>query len=577
MNSKSSLRISFAFGSIGGGWLGLSAIALAEPPLVLSNELDTFPRVPLAERIAEEEEPANSESPETSYSLTPLQFFPTRLITIDTANVLPAGSLQLSVGVRLFPRGSTGQGTGLQTYNVSIEGGVSDRLQLGIDGTFFDDTLGEPFEDGVPFLSIINVAPKFKYQFLREEKLSLAVSGSLEIGKFTGSNGLYTPGAAQRTSTTVGGTLQVPFTYNLTPSLQGHLVPGVVFWPGTINGGGNFYGTFLNFGAGLNYTPFERLTLFTDVNFPLTSGNAVNTQGDSTQEVVWSAGLTYLHSPTVAIDLYATNALGTTPATRSLAFIPGGGQVAAGFNLKYTPDLGQGYPTGFRSTSVPLSDRDRQLLFNGITITSPETLNTGRLSLMGGTGSGFNFQLSYGLSDDAQLSFVGQQLADNDTSIDDDSFKLGAYGRLRFLSQSQGDPFSLAVAGGFEQGVDQTGSGLFTTELAFLYQIDPRLAVMFNPKAGFYGSESVWGAGFGLNYDVWQGIQLIGEVTPILSGEVSNTIWAAGIRYFNPHWNVGIDLYGTNAAGTYGIGGLVARSNQQVSVGFNILWLLGGK
>lgn len=566
---------------------GFTAIApvLAEDPAPLQYEGKqpsaadlTLPESFPARELADSPPPETPVEPsETRYTLTPLQLFPTRLVNVETANTLPAGSLMLSVGSRVFSRGDTGSGTGLQVYSASIDGGVSDRLQLGLGVTFFDDRLGRSFQQGVPYLGILNFAPNFKYRFLENEKFSLAVAGSLEIGKFTGSNGLYTR-SGQGTSTTVGGSLQVPFTYNLSPTLQGHLVPGIIFWPDSINNGGDFYGTFLNLGAGLNFRPIDRVTLFTDLNIPVTSGNAVNTRGSIVQELVWSAGLTYLHSPAVALDVYATNSLGSTPATRPLAFIPDGGEVALGVNLRYTPDLGRGYPTSFRRTAAPLSSRDRQLLFNGITVTSPETLVTGMVSLQGGTGAGLNFQLSYGLSDDAQFLFVGQQLGDNDTSIDDNSFKVGAYSKLRFLSQKDGDPFSLSLAGGFEQGTDTGGGGgLFSAELAFLYRIDPRLALVFNPKAGFYGSDSQWGAGFGINYEVWNGIQLIGEVTPIISGEVRDTIWATGIRYLNPEWNAGIDLYATNAAGTYGIGGLIGRSNDRVTVGFNILWLLGGK
>jgi hypothetical protein len=538
-------------------------------------------------------EPSNSESLETpspasseadsaesssapQYSLTPLQLSPTQLINLETANVLPAGSLLITSGAHIFPRDQTGAGTGLQTYSASIEGGVTDRFQLGLAWVFFDDPLGQSFQEGVPNLGLMVFAPKFKYQFLKEDNFSLAVAGSLEIGKFTGSYGLYTPNNLQQTTTTVGGTVQVAFTYTISDTLQWHLVPGAVFWPTTINNGGAFYGTFLNLGTGLNFTPIERLTLFADVNVPLSNGNAVNNQGQIVQKPVWSAGLTYLQSPTVGVDLYATNALGATPATRTLAFIPNGNQVAAGINLRYTPDLGQKYPTSFRKTTSPLSIRDTQLLLNGITVTSAETLVTGMLSLQGGTGPGINFQLSYGLSDDAQIELVGQQLANNAASLDN-NFKLGAYAKLRFLSQTNGDPFSFSIAGGIEQGTVEPSTGLVTTELAFLYQVTPQFTVMFNPKASFFGGNSIVGAGLGLNYELFKGIQVIGEVTPILSGEVQNTVWAGGLRYLNPNWNVGVDIYGTNGAGTYGIGGLIGQPNNQVSVGFNLLWLLGAK
>lgn len=509
--------------------------------------------------------------------LTPLQLPPTQLINLETANVLPQGSILTTYGVHVFSKGQYGGGTGLQTYNISIQGGVTDELQLGLDWVLFDDTLGEQINGGILDLGLMSFAPKFKYQFLKEEDFSFAVSGSLEIAKFTGSYGLYTPNNLQQTTTTLVGTLQFPFTYNITSRLQWHLVPGAIFFPNTINNGGNFYGYLFNIGTGFNYSPLDRLMLFADVNFPIGSGgNAVNNQGQVFTTPVWAAGLTFLQSPTVGVDLYATNAFGATPATQVLAFIPNGGQVAAGVNIRYTPDLGQNYASSFRQGTPPnLSVRDRQLLFNGINLSTAETLPLGMASIQGGSGSLSSFQLSYGMSDDAQLQIVGQQLSNSNTILNE-RFQLGGVVKLRFLSQTYGDPLSLSLIGGFEEGTSEDAVGLFTTELAFLYQLSPQFAVTFNPKVAFFGSDDILGTGFGLNFQPFTGVQLIGEVTPILTGNNRQTIWSTAFRYIHPEWNAGIDLYATNGAGTYGIGGLIPQANNQVNVGFNLLWSFGG-
>ena len=523
------------------------------------------------------EEETTLESSIAPLSLTPLQLPPTQLINLETANVLPQGSILTTYGVHIFSKGQYGGGTGLQTYNISIEGGITDELQLGLDWVLFDDTLGEQINGGIPDLGLMSFAPKFKYQFLKEEDFSFAVSGSLEIAKFTGSYGLYTPNNLQQTTTTLVGTLQFPFTYNITSSLQWHLVPGAIFFPNTINNGGNFYGSLFNIGTGFNYSPLDRLMLFADVNFPIGSGgNAVNNQGEIFTKPVWAAGLTFLQSPTVGVDLYATNAFGATPATQVLAFIPNGGQVAAGVNIRYTPDIGQNYPSSFRQGTPPnLSVRDRQLLFNGINLSTAETLPLGMASIQGGSGGLSSFQLSYGMSDDAQLQIVGQQLSNSNTILNE-RFQLGGVVKLRFLSQTYGDPLSLSLIGGFEEGTSEDAVGLFTTELAFLYQLSPQFAVTFNPKVAFFGSDDILGTGFGLNFQPFTGVQLIGEVTPILTGNNRQTIWSTAFRYIHPEWNAGIDLYATNGAGTYGIGGLIPQANNQVNVGFNLLWSFGG-
>jgi len=514
---------------------------------------------------------------ELSSPLTPLQLPPTKLINLETANVLPQGSILTTYGSHIFSKGQYGGGTGLQTYNISIEGGVTDELQLGLDWVLFDDKLGEQINDGIPNLGLMSFAPKFKYQFLKTEDFSMAVSGSLEIAKFTGSYGLYTPNNLQQTTTTLAGTLQFPFTYNITSNLQWHLVPGVIFFPNTINNGGNFYGSLFNIGTGFNYSPLERLMLFADVNFPIGSGgNAVNNQGQVFSTPVWAAGLTFLQSPTVGVDLYATNAFGATPATQILAFIPNGGQVAAGVNIRYTPDIGQNYASSFRQGPPPnLSARDRQLLFNGINLSTAETLPAGMASIQGGSGDRGSFQLSYGMSDDAQLQITGQQISNSNTILSE-RFQLGGAVKLRFLSQTYGDPISLSLIGGFEEGTSEDAVGLFTAELAFLYQLSPQFAVTFNPKAAFFGSDDILGTGFGLNFQPFTGVQFIGEVTPILTGNNRQTIWSTALRYIHPEWNAGIDLYATNGAGTYGVGGLIPQADNHVNVGFNLLWSFGG-
>ena len=393
-----------------------------QPGDVTPPEIDTETSEPQKTNLSlpiNEEEKTPELSSIVPPPLTPLQLSPTKLINLETANVLPQGSILTTYGVHVFSKGQYGGGTGLQTYNISIQGGVTDKLQLGLDWVLFDDKLGEQINGNIPNLGLMSFAPKFKYQFLKEEDFSFAVSGSLEIAKFTGSYGLYTPNNLQQTTTTLAGTLQFPFTYNITSNFQWHLVPGAIFFPNTINNGGNFYGSLFNIGTGFNYSPLDRLMLFADVNFPIGSGgNAVNNQGQIFTKPVWAAGLTFLQSPTVGVDLYATNAFGATPATQVLAFIPNGGQVAAGVNIRYTPDIGQNYPSSFRQ-GLPrdLSVRDRQLLFNGINLSTAETLPAGMASIQGGSGGLSSFQLSYGMSDDAQLQIVGQQLSNSNTCL----------------------------------------------------------------------------------------------------------------------------------------------------------------
>ncbi len=523
--------------------------------------------------------PENSIEIETSkpveYILTPLQLKPLDPMTIETANILPQGALYTSYGVNLFSKGSEGGGIGLQTYNASIDYGISDKWQIGAGLSFFDDTLGSRFNGKPTDFGFLSFAPNFKYQFINEPTYNVAVVGSLEFIKITGENGLFTPTDRSNSSTTVGGTVQVPLTYNFGNTYQWHVVGGLAIFPDGINGGGDFYGTFFNLGTGLSFKFDDRIGFFADINVPLgPGGNSVNTSGDITKSVVWSAGLNYLHSPNVGIDLSITNRLGSTPATKLLSFLPDGGPVGVGLNVRYTPDIGQNYQRSFDSRPIqPFSPRDKQLLFDGIILSSPNTIRQGMFSFDGGIGPSLNFEVGYGMSDNAQLGFIGQQLSDSDEPIGN-SLKLGGSTKIRFLSQSQGDPFSFGLRGAFQEATgNDDGVGAFTAEASFAYEINDQIALTFNPKAGLYGGNSILGAGLGFNLQAFSGFQIIGEVTPMLSNDA--TVWAAGARYMPPKTNVGVGIYTTNAVGTGDIGSVITQSNGNVSVGVNIMWLFG--
>ncbi len=517
--------------------------------------------------------------PQRQKSQTPLQLAPSKLFNLETANQQPAGTVSISTGVRFFFTDQVGFSTGLQVYNAAIDGGVTDRLQLGLATTLFDDRLPRALSGQSVDLQFLSIAPNFKYQLIKDSNLSLGLSGSLELLQILTTPGLLNPTPETITGNHLAGTLQVPLSYALNPELQVHFTPGVAFYPETINAT-PFFGTILNLGAGLSWQPLEQVNLFADLNLPLSGGNAISSQDSSIfRQLVWSAGLRYLVNPDVGLDLYATNAFGTTPATRFLSFVPDGDQTAIGVNLNYTPDFGQGYASSFRkSPLVQLDQQDAALLLDGLTLTSADTLLPGMLRLRGGLGAGDGLNIAYGLTNDFQVELIGEQLREG-KDLNSDTYgpglKLGPAVKLRFLDQVQGDPFSLGlkVALGLDL-ISDDRIGLFSAELPFLYRLAPQVALSFNPKAAFVLERSVVGAGLGVNYGLSKDLQLIGEFTPLFTGQTP--VWSVGARYFNSALGLGVDVYGSNAIGQYTLGGLVAQSDNGTSVGFNLHWLLGG-
>lgn len=527
---------------------------------------------------ADPSKPTGNSAEKPNIQLTPLQTNPSRLFNLETANQLPKGGFDFDAGVRVFSRGSGQGGIATQVYHGRIAAGVTNRLQIGGDIVSFDDPLSG-LNNGPERLEFLVLAPQAKYQVLNRDKFKLGVSGSVEFIKVVTSNGLFKPPipAGEVQTNTVAATVEAPFTYDLSPKLQWHLTPGIAFFPDNINNGGTFYGTFFHIGTGFNWQALERLSFYGDINVPIGPGNnAVSSNLVLEKQPVWSGGGRLLVSPAVALDLYATNAFGQSPATRVLSFIPGGGRFAVGLNASYNPDFFGNYASSFHPRNTPLTTRDYQLMVDGITLTSANTLEKGMILASLGIGAGSDFRLAYGLSDDAQLSLIGQSLSDNGVVPNyGPSLKLGAEGKFRFFDQSKGDLISLALQAAFGQSTTENridGVSGAAASLSLGYQLNPRLAFTFNPKFGAFGGARLFGTGFGVNADLYKGIQFIGEVTPRLTGVDKKPVWSVGLRYQNDPTGLGIDVYGSNAIGRNLVGGLIAE-DRNTNVGFNVHWL----
>lgn len=519
---------------------------------------------------------------------TPLQKPPIRLFNLETANQLSAGEFNTAIGVVFFFKDQIGQGTGLQVFNGSVDAGLTDSLQLGIAASFFDDDLGRTISGLRYKFRYTAIAPNAKYQIFQNESLSLSAAGSVEFLSFkNGPDPSYHGAQPTIDANTIVGTIQFPLTYNvLNRDLQVHLTPGVAVFPSSLSNL-PFYGTIFNIGAGVSWKAMDRLSLFADISAPIAGNNAVSSSnGSYFKKLVYSAGLRYLVNPAVGLDIYATNALGTTPATRFLAFLPDGDQVALSATLNYTFGKGSSYAPSFRpGKRVQLSKRDKQLLLDGLTLTTAATLEPGAIAVRaGGIKSELGFNIAYGLTNDVQLEVFGERVGNIPNRSD--AFRLGGAAKLRFLDQVQGDPASLSVRGAFavDTSGDRGAGGFFMIEVPATYHASSDVAFFVNPKVGFLGSATslpilnrvVAGIGLGVNYALFgiDGLQLVGEFTPVLTGERS--IWSAGVRYFNSDLNLGADLYGSNSVSNYAARGVVTDNNGSAGIGLNVHWLFGG-
>ncbi len=510
-------------------------------------------------------------------NLSPLQKPPTRLFNLETANQLPLGSVQFQAGTHQANPGDNRQGnTGYQNYYTSLDWGVTDKLQLSFAAQFFDDPTKAQINGTFPNLTFVSFAPSVKYQVFKNERLKVAVSGTAELLELSSDPGLFN-NTNKKSSEYFGiGKVEVPVTYNADNDIQFHFTPGVVFYPDKVKNA-DFYGTFINVGAGVSWQTSEKLNLFANANLPLgPGGNALSSEDNSIfRKLLWTAGTRYAINPRAGVEVYGSNAFGATPTTSLLAFIPDGNEVIFGANVKYIFDFGQNYASSFgNKPDIPLSNRDKQLLLDGLTLSSSTTLPPDQIRLTAGMSSGGNAKLNlmYGLANDLQLEIPIEQFGNDDQLPPSETFgnaiKFGAGAKLRFLNQAQGDPFSLSVKVKGVRDSKRPRVGTLFAEIPIVYQNSNKTALFFNPKAAFYRKEERFGLGLGINQVLTDKLQLIGELTPV-SGE--ELVWSTGLRYFEPEADLGIDIYASNTSGQNSIGGLTADTS--TNIGFNVHWL----
>ncbi len=265
-------------------------------------------------------------------NLSPLQTPPTRLFNLETANQLPEGSVQFEAGTHQATPADNRQGnTGYQNYYTSLDWGITDKLQVSFAAQFFDDPTKTQINGTFPNLKFVSFAPSVKYQVFKNEKLKVAVSGTAELLELSSDPGLFNNTSKKSADYFGIGKVEVPVTYNADKKLQLHFTPGVVFYPDKVKGA-DFYGTFINVGTGISFQASEKLNLFANSNLPLgPGGNALSSQDNSIfRKLLWTAGTRYAINPRTGVEVYGTNAFGSTPTTSLLAFIPDGNEVIFG-------------------------------------------------------------------------------------------------------------------------------------------------------------------------------------------------------------------------------------------------------
>ncbi|MDJ0826852.1 MAG: hypothetical protein QNJ16_15240 [Rhodobacter sp.] len=507
----------------------------------------------------------------------PLDRHPIRVISVDTANQLKEGEVNLGVGWHQNDPG-TAAGTGNQIYDWHGDWGVRDRFQAGFTFQSYNDPFHKPINGATSRLKFLTYGVSGKFKVYETPRLSFGVQGSVEY--MTWESPLW--GSDVANADHVIGSVQAPVTFRFSPQFELHLTPGVSIFPDSINGF-DFFGTVGYIGAGATWKPHERVTAYGMVNVPVSGTNNITNTQTLDDTPIWTVGGRYNVTPKVAVDLYATNGLGTSPATGILGYPPDAETVLYGIQLNWTPGAGKGYRSTYRAgPPKPATARSRSLEQAGFTLGTGRTLSPGTLMGVAAYGTDDGFTAAAHLSPDQDFEFgglierfandgsVGAPLVDN---INDKRFLY--FAKLRVLDQDYGDPVSMAVE--VSAGRDLASgpnTGTLTLGAPISYDFNDRFTVNVNPRAAAQGNSQTYGLGLGVNYEVLPGLEAIAEVTPVVDG--NGTVWAAGARYNVPDWDFSVDLHATNAIGRYGQGTLIAQDDVRYVLGASLKLDLSG-
>ncbi len=492
---------------------------------------------------------------------TPIEMMASNYSSFETGYLLPRGAIDLQTG---YDQTTAGSGTGTQVYTLRGDWAMTDWLQVSGYGFVFDDPLlcGTALcRDNLTFLGMGGGA---KVGLLSSEGLSIAAFGSLE-SVFLSGNIYGNEGDGDWAMT---GSLQLPMSLTVTDSLRLHVTPGISFLPDAINGV-PYYGNIPYVGAGLTWQPITGLQSYATVMLPFgTDGNNISSTGAFEVTPVWMAGVKLAVTPKAAIDLFATNGLGQTPATSILAF-PGDDDIAYGIRLSYTPTVGVAtrdvYFDSYRVDMLsPVTALELAREFDGVTLTSASTLTPRRILAEAGIGNR-NFSdvhFGYGLDQDLQLDVIFSEYPGGGTAGDavspwGDEWSYMVGGKLRLMDQKYGDLFSLSGQVLAGRDFKKPTEGVLYASLPASLAVSDSLSFAFEPKVAAFGSERLKAIGGGITVRPTADFALIGEVTALLDD--GDPVWAAGARYQLHNTAFSADAYVTNATGLHGVGTMLAQ------------------
>ncbi|WP_086767670.1 hypothetical protein [Nostoc sp. 106C] len=558
---------------------------------------------------------------------------PSRRLVLTTAEQLRQGEILTTIRQRRFlvPGGERRSGLTDQP-TVGFSWGVTNNLELTLDAQTIDNS--GPIKQGGFNAQRVNrnrdtnrnngtnffqeFTLQAKQRLWQSENATQALGGVIAVSvgnggrpfQFFNDANIVATGKNQQTVFS----LELPYTITPDENWQFTLSPKIAFLPEDnalyltklpLPNSGSF-GTTFGLAGGVSYKLNSRLILWGDAFVPFTGNNTINRDtGLPSRTVAYNAGLRYIVNPRLSTDLFVSNTLGNTGP---LSIVADREYTAIGFGVTVLPGItsaNRRYPEHFEPTQQPQPTTYAGFSFlDGGTVPHNQLL----LTLQGG-GQGILSGIRYGLLDDLEIgAFLDYVPGTIDESL------LGLSGKIRYLHQADGDPFTLSITGTiarannpfvnftennrnkFQQlGLQKAGFALsnekdeqgelfvVTISTPMHYQFPGGSATWLTPILGFVQRRGLEIAGFNIggSFPLLNNLQAIAELGLDLAGKGNGFIndqrqtiipWTVGLRW-HPGLFSGLQLeaYLTNRLGSSPFDSLRVKADNETTIGVGLL------
>ena len=490
----------------------------------------------------------------------PFSYMPTSLPGLSTGWLQPEATNTAELGTRQTGA-PDGGGTGTQVYDWSLGFRGYWPLQVGLSFHVFDDIPNRPLLGSAAKITFGSASIDAKYALYDQDRLAIALAGSL--GYMGYRNGFDV------SETFFGGTLSVPVSYQLTPSLTAHGELGLTGLPKEVAKQEGF-GNRAFAALGMNWQASNRITVYGSAK-ALFRETDEGIEGD--ENTLYTLGARAALTPQVAATVFATNVYSDSPILDDVAFFPGQGDTTFGAALTYVPSNKRFNMARYGAVEVAAADRN--LIFgDGITMMGPATIGSNDVRISLSYGSSDNPALSFYISPDPdfQIEFTFEDYALEDgnafrTPVAEDT-RYSAGVRYQALSEDEGDPFSFGARLALGRDIEKPTAGVAYAEASARKRLAQGVNITVAPRAAVEGGSQFYAAGLSVDWTPAKDIKLTGEYS-LTGGDTAENIWAFGVQRSFPKSISSIDIFATNAAGRSGVGSMLSGEPQ---VGVMLTW-----